>query len=167
MEGWTEPVAISGRWGWLLTIAGAVGLAAAAVLSIEKYRLLTNPFYVPTCSVNETISCTTIMKSSQSSVFGFPNPYLGLVGFTVVLVVGVVLLTGAWLPPWFWLGLNAGVLAGTVFVAWLMYQSIVVLGAYCPYCMVVWVVTWTLLAAVTTRTWLMRPRARSDDLTTR
>ncbi|GAB3117739.1 hypothetical protein GCM10027055_29880 [Janibacter alkaliphilus] len=134
--------------GWLLTVCGALGLAAAAILSYEKYRLLENPFYVPSCSVNETVSCTQIMQSAQSSAFGFPNPYLGLVGFAVVLTTGVVVLAGARLARWYWLGLAGGILAGAAFVLWLMYQSIVVIGALCPYCMVVWAVMIVLTGAL-------------------
>lgn len=132
--------------GWLLTVCGAIGLAAAGILSVEKYRLSTNPFYVPSCSINESVSCTTIMNSEQSAAFGFPNPYLGLVGFAVILTIGVAVLAGARFARWFWVGLGVGILAGLAFVLWLMFQSIVVIGAYCPYCMIVWVVMFALTA---------------------
>ncbi len=71
----------------------------------------------------------------------FPNPLLGIASFAVVTTLGVVLLTGAVLPRWVWLGLQAGVTFGVVFVHWLIYQSLYVIGALCPYCMVVWAVT--------------------------
>lgn len=134
--------------GLLLTVCGAIGLVAASILSIEKYKLLTNPFYAPSCNVNASINCTAIMNSDQSAVFGFPNPYLGLAGFAVVLTIGVALLAGARFAQWFWWGLQIGVIAGMAFVLWLMYQSIVVIGALCPYCMAVWVVTATLFVAL-------------------
>ncbi|RZS36387.1 vitamin K epoxide reductase family protein [Herbihabitans rhizosphaerae] len=37
--------------------------------------------------------------------------------------------------------MNFGALAGVLFVHWLIYQSLYVIGALCPYCMIVWVVT--------------------------
>jgi uncharacterized membrane protein len=61
-------------------------------------------------------------------------------GLAIVTTVGVVLLTGAGLPHWFWLGLQAGVTFGVVFVHWLIYQSLYVIGALCPYCMAAWAV---------------------------
>ena len=49
------------------------------------------------------------------------------------------------LPRWYWAGLAAGTLLGTVFVHWLIFQSLYRIGALCPYCMVVWAVTIPLL----------------------
>lgn len=126
---------------WVLTIGGAIGLAAALVLTVEKIALLKNPEYVPTCSLNPVLSCGSIMRTPQAEAFGFPNPLLGIVGFAVVLTTGVVLLAKVSLPAWFWVGLQGGALFGVLFVHWLIYQSLYRIGALCPYCMVVWVVT--------------------------
>lgn len=137
------------RWrAAVVTVAGLIGLAAALVLSIEKYQLLVNPFYRPSCSVNEKVNCTAVMQSEQSALLGFPNPYLGLIGFAIVLTIGVAALAGTRFPGWIWKGLSLGILAGLALVAWLAYQSIVVIEALCPYCMAVWVVTIVLAAVV-------------------
>jgi uncharacterized membrane protein len=125
----------------LLAIAGAVGFVAAFVLAVERIALLEDPDYVPTCSFNPILSCGSVMQTWQAEAFGFPNPLIGIAAFAVVTTVGVVLLTGASLPRWFWLGLDAGALFGVVFVHWLIVQSLYSIGALCPYCMVVWVVT--------------------------
>lgn len=126
---------------WVLTIGGLLGLAAALTLTVEKIALLKNPEYVPSCSINPVLSCGSVMKTAQAELFGFPNPLLGVVGFAVVTTVGFVLFTGAQLPEWFWFGLLAGTALGVVFVHWLIFQSLYVIGALCPYCMVVWAVT--------------------------
>ncbi|MEV4897279.1 vitamin K epoxide reductase family protein [Nonomuraea sp. NPDC055795] len=125
----------------LLLIGGMVGLLAAFVLTIEKIALLKNPDYVPSCSINPVLSCGSIMKTAQAELFGFPNPLLGVAGFAIVVTVGAALLAGAAWRRWFWLGLQAGVTAGAAFVHWLIFQSLYVIGALCPYCMVVWAVT--------------------------
>jgi uncharacterized membrane protein len=134
---------------WLLLVGGAIGLAAAFTLMVEKVALLRDPAYVPTCSINPILSCGSVMTKPQAEAFGFPNPLLGLVGFTIVVTVGVALLGRARLPRWFWLGLQAGVTFGAVFVHWLIYQSLYVIGALCPYCMVVWAVTMPIFWYVT------------------
>ena len=126
---------------WVLTIGGALGLAAALVLSVEKIALLKDPDYVPTCSLNPVLGCGSIMRTPQAEAFGFPNPLLGIVGFAVVLTTGVVLLANARLPAWYWVGLQAGAFLGAVFVHWLIFQSLYRIGALCPYCIVVWAVT--------------------------
>ena len=81
------------------------------------------------------------MQTSQAEAFGFPNPIIGVAGFSVVLTVGVAVVAGARLDRWFWLGLQAGVTFGVGFVHWLIFQSLYRIDALCPYCMVVWTVT--------------------------
>ena len=132
-----------------LTVLGAIGLLAAAVLLIEKIRVIEDPDYIPSCSINPILSCGSIMTSDQAEAFGFPNPIIGLVGFTVVLTTGVALFAGATLRRWYWLGLQAGATFGVVFVHWLIFQSLYRIGALCPYCMVVWAVTIPLFILVT------------------
>ncbi len=129
---------------WVL-IAGIAGLAASLTLTIEKIELLINPDYVPTCSINPVLSCGSVMITPQASVFGFPNPLIGIVAFSVVLVSGVLAVANVSLPRWYWAGLATGTLAGAAFVHWLIFQSLYRIGALCPYCMVVWAVTIPLL----------------------
>jgi uncharacterized membrane protein len=127
--------------GWLYVIGGLAGLAAAAALTLEKIATLTDPDYVPTCSLNPVISCGSVMDSPQAEAFGFPNPLIGLVAFGVAVTVGGALLAGFRPPPWFRLGMQAGVTFGIVFVHWLIAASLYDIHALCPYCMVVWAVT--------------------------
>ncbi|MEU6782835.1 vitamin K epoxide reductase family protein [Nonomuraea angiospora] len=125
----------------LLLVGGLIGLVASFVLTVEKIALLKDPAYVPSCSINPVLSCGSIMRTPQAELFGFPNPLLGTAGFAIVTTVGAALLAGARPGRWFWLGLQAGVTAGAVFIHWLIFQSLYVIGALCPYCMVVWAVT--------------------------
>ncbi|MDG9675810.1 vitamin K epoxide reductase family protein [Micromonospora sp. DH14] len=127
--------------GWVLAVGGAIGAAAALTLTIEKINVLTDPSYRPSCSINPILSCGSVMSTPQAAAFGFPNPLIGIVGFSVVTTTGVAVLAGARLPRWFWLGLQLGVTFGLGFVHWLIFQSLYRIGALCPYCMVVWVVT--------------------------
>ena len=126
---------------WLLLVGGLLGLVASFVLAVEKYALLADPSYVPTCSLNPVLSCGSIMSSAQAEAFGFPNPLLGIAGFAVVASTGAALVAGARVAGWFWGGLQVGVSLGVVFVHWLIFSSLYRIGALCPYCMVVWAVT--------------------------
>lgn len=145
---------------WVLTGGGAVGLVASFVLTVEKIALLADADYVPTCSINPVLSCGSIMRTPQAEVLGFPNPLLGVVGFTVVLTTGVVVLAGARLPHWYWLGLQVGSALGVLFIHWLAFQSLYEIGALCPYCMVVWVVTVPVFWYTTLRNWSRESRLR-------
>jgi uncharacterized membrane protein len=133
---------------WVL-IAGVAGLASALTLTVEKIEILINPDYVPSCSLNPVLSCGSVMVTPQASAFGFPNPLIGIVAFTVVVVTGVLALARVDLPRWYWAGLAVGTLLGTAFIHWLIFQSLYRIGALCPYCMVVWAVTIPLFVVVT------------------
>ena len=130
-------------------VAGVLGLAAAAALTIEKIEILIDPSYVPSCSLNPVLSCGSVMTTPQASAFGFPNSLIGIVAFTVVLVTGVLAVAKVALPRWYWTGLAIGTALGAVFVHWLIFQSLYRIGALCPYCMVVWAVTVPLLVIAT------------------
>lgn len=137
------PVAASRAWAVL--IGGVIGLAASVTLTVEKIKLLTDSGYVPSCNLNPVLSCGSVMVTPQASVLGFPNPLMGIVAFTVVVVTGVLTVAKVPLPQWYWVGLTLGTLAGSGFVHWLIFQSLYRIGALCPYCMVVWSVTLCLL----------------------
>ncbi len=151
-----EPATADGRPGvavrtasavWVL-VAGVLGLAAALTLTVEKIEILINPDYVPSCSINPVLSCGSVMVTPQASAFGFPNPLIGIVSFTVVVVTGVLAVAKVRLPRWYWAGLAIGTLLGVAFIHWLIFQSLYRIGALCPYCMVVWAVTIPLLVVV-------------------
>jgi len=142
-------VTVSRRAAVWVLLAGIIGEVAAFVLTVEKVRQLQNPSYVPSCSINPVLSCGSVMLTKQASLFGFPNPLLGIAAFSVVIVTGVLAVAGVRLPRWYWAGLAGGTLLGAVFVHWLIYQSLYEIGALCPYCMVVWVLTMALLVVVT------------------
>ena len=146
---------------WWVLIAGVIGLVASMTLTVEKIEILLNPSYVPSCNINPIVSCGSVMVTPQASVLGFPNPLLGIVGFTVVVVTGVLAVAKVPLPQWYWVGLTVGTLIGAVFVHWLIFQSLYRIGALCPYCMVVWVVTISLLVVVASI--VVRPVLRAPD----
>lgn len=127
--------------GWLYLVGGLVGLLCAVVLLIEKTELLKNPDYVPSCSINPILSCGSVMVTPQADALGIPNPLIGVAGFAALAMLGAVLVSAATLRAWLWVATQAAVSLAVVFIHWLIFQSLYVIGALCPYCMVVWVVT--------------------------
>lgn len=129
---------------YILLIGGIIGIICSLIITIEKFNLLENPHYVPTCNLNPIISCGSVMTSPQAHAFGFANPLIGLVAFGALSAIGAALLAGASFKRWYWLGLQTGTLFGLGFVHWLFFESVYRIHALCPYCMVVWVVTITI-----------------------
>lgn len=126
---------------WLLLIAGAIGVLASLMLSIEKIDALKNPHYVPVCNLNPIFSCSTVSGSDQAEAFGFYNPLLGLVGYAAVATVGLAMLAGARFKRWFWQVIQVGLLFAVGFIAWLQFETLYRIGALCLFCMVTWAVT--------------------------
>ncbi len=133
-------------------IAGLIGWIAAFTLLTEHIKELSNPSYVPGCNVNILVTCGKNLDSWQGSLFGFPNPILGVAGWMAPIIMGVAMIAGVRFPSWFWRVFLAGVTLAFCLVIWLISQSLFVLGTLCPWCMVTWVVTiptfWYLLGYV-------------------
>jgi len=121
-----------------LIAAGIIGWIAAFALTVEKFELLINPQQALGCDFSVLVQCKANLESWQGSLFGFPNPILGLGAWIAPIVVGAALLAGARFDRWFWITFNVGVAAGLALVIWLISQSIFVLGTLCPWCMVTW-----------------------------
>lgn len=129
------------RLAAILTICGLLGLYASFVLTIDKFNLIQHPSAHLDCNINPIISCGSVMKTPEASLFGFANSLIGIVAFTAILVIGVTTLTGTIYKRWVWLCIQVGSLLGILLTHWLFYQSVFHIHALCPYCMVVWVIT--------------------------
>lgn len=140
----------------VMLVTGAVALFAAITLIVDKVRLLESEAAGTDttlgCDLNAFVSCGGVINTDQASVFGFPNPIMGIVGFSVVVTLAVLLLAGATFPRWIWAGLLAGTVFGIGFVTWLQYQSIYEIQKLCPWCMVVWAMMIPLFVVVAART---------------
>ncbi|WP_022885234.1 vitamin K epoxide reductase family protein [Glaciibacter superstes] len=132
-----------------LVIAGLIGLTAAFVLTLDKFALLEDPDAQLSCNFSVLVGCSTNLSAWQGSVFGFPNPLIGVAAWSVVITIGMAILANARFSRWFWIGLNLGMTAAVTFVIWLIYQSIFLLDVLCPWCMVTWAVTIPGFLAVT------------------
>ncbi|MDQ1178014.1 vitamin K epoxide reductase family protein [Microbacterium sp. 20-116] len=122
---------------WLI-FAGIVGWWAAFSLTMERFHQLMNPGAAASCDFSVLVQCSTNLQSAQGSVFGFPNPIIGLAAWIAPIVVGMALLAGARFARWFWALFWLGFVFALCFVIWLIGQSLFVLATLCPWCMVTW-----------------------------
>ncbi len=126
---------------YIMILVAIVGLVASFVLTADKIHVLKDPSFVPECNINPIISCGSVMTSKQAEIAGVPNTVLGLIGFSSLGTIGLMLLAGASFKRWFWRLVWAGTIFGLFFVLYLMYQSFFVIKSLCPYCMSVWATT--------------------------
>lgn len=129
---------------------GIIGLIASFTLAVEEFHLLKNPDTVLSCSFNLVLNCAVVMKTWQASVFGFPNMYIGLVGFPMVIMIALLGLSQVKFPRWFLIGAEAGYVLFTLFAYWLFFNSVYVIQVLCPWCLIV-TFSMTILTATITR----------------
>jgi uncharacterized membrane protein len=141
--------------GIFLIITGAISLWASLTLTYDKISLLNAEIDGTAkalgCDLSAFVSCSSVVSSDQSEAFGFPNTFMGVVGFSVVVTLGVLLASRVAFPRWIWLGLQVGVTFGIAFITWLQYQAIFEIGKLCPWCMVVWAMMIPMFVVVTAR----------------
>jgi len=133
-----------------MLLFGITGLAAAFVLAVEEFTLLKHPDAILSCSFNLVLNCATVMKTWQASVFGFPNMYIGLMGFPMVIMIALLGLLQVKFPRWFLIGAEIGYVFWTLFAYWLFFNSVYVIQVLCPWCLVV-TFSMTMLSATITR----------------
>ena len=121
----------------VMLLAAIAALIAAFVLSLDKLKVLEDPNAVLSCSVNVVLNCSTVMQSWQSHLFGFPNMYLGLIFFPVMITVAILGLGKVVLPRWFLIAANIGFFFALVFSYWLFFNSLYAIQVLCPWCLIV------------------------------
>jgi len=129
---------------WLL-FASTVGLIAAFVLVLEKvsYWKQAASGINPTlsCNVNPIVGCGPVINLPEASLlFGIPNPLIGVVLWSGLGAVAILLLSGLALKGWHWWGLQLGAIFGILLVSFLQFESIFEHHVLCPWCMVTWAV---------------------------
>jgi uncharacterized membrane protein len=133
----------------VILIMAILGLVAAFILSVEAWELAKNPNAVFECSVNLVVNCATVAKSQYATLFGFPNSFMGMVFEPIFVLLGVLLLIGVKLPKRFMFIMQFMAGGALLFAFYLFYISTALIGALCPWCMLVMSSTTIMFFAIT------------------
>ena len=87
------------------------------------------------------ISCATVGLTWQANLLGFPNAFLGLISEPVVITIAVASLGGVRFPRWFMVSAQVVYSIGFIFAYWLFYEAYFVIGALCPWCLLITLTT--------------------------
>lgn len=140
----------SNKWiFWTMLVFGVVGLIAAFALSVEKFILLSNPQAQLSCNFNLVLNCGAVMETWQARVFGFPNSFIGLMAYPVVITVAVAGLSGVKHARPFMFAAQIAYGLGLLFAYWLFFQSVYAIQILCPWCLLVTFSTTILFDAIT------------------
>lgn len=132
-----------------MLVSACISLLASFVLSVDALVLAADPDTVLSCDISATLSCGAVAQSWQAQLFGFPNAFLGLVAEPVVITIAVASLGGVRFPRWFMFSAQIVYTLGVIFAYWLFYQSMFVIGALCPWCLLVTVSTTLVFVTLT------------------
>ncbi len=140
----------SDRWIYTTMLLSALlSLTASFVLSVDAVILAADPKAALACNINAVISCGTVGASWQASLFGFPNAFLGLIAEPVVITIAVASLGGVRFPRWFMLSAQVVYTLGLIFAYWLFFQAYFVIGALCPWCLLITLSTTLVFTSLT------------------
>ena len=145
------------RWLQLTTfILALAGLGVSTYLTIAHFTEST----LAGCSESGLINCTKVTTSPQSYVFGIPVAVLGLAFYLFAVAI---------MSPWVWQTTRreihllriASMVASMVFVLYLIYAELFIIGSICLYCTSVHAITFALfvLTAIAAAAWGVKPGA--------
>lgn len=138
------------RWIFTSMLVGAAfSLLAAFVLSVEAIEIAKNPDAKLSCSINLVVNCATVAAHPSSTFLGFPNPFLGLMTEPIVITVAIAGLAGVRFPRLFMFTAQVFYTLGFLFALALLYISMYVIGALCPWCLLVTLTTTMVWFAIT------------------
>ena len=134
---------------WAMLVSSTLSLIASLVLSYDAVKLAGSPASKLSCDINAVVSCGKVAKSWQSTLLGFPNSFLGLMLEPVVITVAIAGLSLVVFPRKFMRVAHVGYGLGLLFAFWLLSQSLFVIHALCPWCLLVTISTVTVFSTIT------------------
>ena len=112
---------------WIILLLAALGIINA--LYLTKHAISGEPVK---CIGFPDAWCKKVQYSKWSKTFGIPNPYLGLLMYTIVFVGGLLSVGG--LLDFAWVAII--ITLGFVFSLYFLIIQAFVLKAYCTWCVV-------------------------------
>ena len=139
------PAQPAARWLQLTTLVlSLAGLGVSIYLTVAHYTTSVSLI----CSDKGLVNCEKVTTSAQSMIFGiFPVAVLGLAFYVFMVAVNS---PWGWRSRWPavpWLRLGS-VIVGILFVLYLVYAELIVIGNICLWCTSVHVITFLLFALI-------------------
>jgi uncharacterized membrane protein len=132
---------VPGRWFQIITLVlSLAGLGASIYLTVQHYTAATSFLGCPATS---TFNCQKVTTSPESIIFGIPVAVLGLAFYVFMVAVNSPWAWRSRRPAIYWARLG-GIVAGIVFVLYLIYTELFTIGAICVDCTSVHVITFLL-----------------------
>ena len=163
-RGWRHGAA----WTYGVTlVASAVALLTSFILAADTLYIARHPGTALNCDVNATLSCSAVAQSWQAEIIklgdlSFPNAFFGIAAESVFATIAVIGMARVAVPRWFAICTWWGGLAALAYSYWLTSQSLFVIEALCPWCLLLMASTTIQFMALTHATVTVRGLPRGD-----
>ena len=122
--------------GWIIGIAGLIGMIDASFLVLEYMAALAHPGELTPCSPSSLVSCTkTVQGEWAHYVPGIPNPMFGMLWYSGFTLYGFAIALGTRFSRRTRMAVGAVLVAGLLFSYRLYLASIFELRGVCPFCL--------------------------------
>lgn len=121
-----------------------VATGNAAYLSYQAYEIMNGGGFGSFCDINSTVSCTNVLESPLSRVFGIPFPMIALAVYPVLLALALVGRTKD--DAKFFKAIAVLSAMGTAFNSLIIYRETFQIKAFCLLCLMCTAIIVTILA---------------------
>jgi uncharacterized membrane protein len=120
----------------LVFIFSTVGIIVSFILLLETIAILKDANSNLSCNISSILNCSSVMKSKYAELFGFPNPILGLIGYSAIAGVSFSTLLNKSINKYLlWITIF-GSLGAFIFSYWMLGMSVFNIRSLCPYCLI-------------------------------
>lgn len=131
-----------GKWyPWILLSGSSVGLVASVWQAAERVQMLKEPAQALACNLNPVIDCGSVLANRWSSLFGFPNAFIGIAIFAMLFMASLLLVSGGKPTQFFTRSLLSISTILILFSLWFFSMSLYVIGKVCLFCIFIWAVS--------------------------
>ncbi|MDO8336415.1 MAG: vitamin K epoxide reductase family protein [Candidatus Saccharibacteria bacterium] len=126
---------------WVLLGGSLVGLVSSVWQAAERVQMLKHPAQSLACNLNPVIDCSGVLDNRWSSLFGFPNAFIGIAIFAMLFMASLLLISGGKPTKFFSRALLAVSTILILFSLWFFGMSLYVIGRVCIFCLFIWAVS--------------------------
>ena len=135
------------KFAAVAALVSLIGLGDSIYLTVHHYTAAPVP-----CSI--VAGCETVLASAYATLAGIPLGIFGIAAYLIAFILAVLTILGSSKT---WVLFAALTFLMALFTGWLLYLQGFVIGAFCQFCLLSAISTFTLLIiALSSRFWRLR-----------
>ncbi|MCK9272479.1 vitamin K epoxide reductase family protein [Candidatus Gracilibacteria bacterium] len=117
-----------------ICILSFIAFVNASYLTYNNYKIEQNIGKIGSfCDINNTLSCSNVLSSPYSKIFGLPFTAYAMIVYPIIFVIAFLGITSVLKKSEKIIAILG--LGGILFNSYFIYQEFANIGSYCPLCM--------------------------------